>query len=423
MSFDPWGARRNGENWSALTDAQRIDALKINTATVFSQPITQRGFTGHEMVDDMGIIHMNGRIYDPRLGRFLQADPFVDGVQNTQGYNRYSYLGNNPLNATDPTGFFSFKKFLTIVAIVVLSVVTYGAASAWAISAYGASCAVVCSLTTAAVLGGIAGGAAAGFVAGVAAAAFSGANAKDSLRAGFKGALVGAVSGGFGGYAGTLGAWGNIGVSALGGCLAGAASGGSCNKGAELAAMAAVLKVGMDSLAQNKSSLQTSDGEAVVKPGGQLKADMLKTSNKNLDVLDKNIDNTGMGVTVDSEQYKDLVGMRVSDAKRLLAASGKSPAEISNILHNTGPITGLMSESSPLMSTLSRNVGGVLSASVTHDRLVGVIERALHMEGTLIDTAFTVGSIPYAFAAQYAAFGAFSYDYYYQNLNEDSHAK
>lgn len=42
---------------------------------------------------------MNGRIYDPVLARFLQADPFVDGVTNTQGYNRYSYVHTNPLNA------------------------------------------------------------------------------------------------------------------------------------------------------------------------------------------------------------------------------------------------------------------------------------------------------------------------------------
>ncbi|GAA6135173.1 hypothetical protein NBRC116188_19630 [Oceaniserpentilla sp. 4NH20-0058] len=57
----------------------------------------------------MGLIHMNGRIYDPTLARFVQADPFIDGVTNTQGYARYTYLKNNPLNATDPSGFFLDK--------------------------------------------------------------------------------------------------------------------------------------------------------------------------------------------------------------------------------------------------------------------------------------------------------------------------
>src|SRR5690606_974320 len=68
-----------------------------------------RGYTGHEMVDEMGIIHMNGRIYDAKLARFLQADPFIQAATNTQNYNRYSYVLNNPLNMTDPSGFL-FKK-------------------------------------------------------------------------------------------------------------------------------------------------------------------------------------------------------------------------------------------------------------------------------------------------------------------------
>ena len=48
---------------------------------------------------------MNGRIYDPLLGRFLSADPVVQAPNNLQSYNRYSYVLNNPLSLTDPTGF------------------------------------------------------------------------------------------------------------------------------------------------------------------------------------------------------------------------------------------------------------------------------------------------------------------------------
>jgi len=67
------------------------------------------GFTGHEMVGghSMGLIHMNGRVFDSKIGRFLSADPFVQKPFFSQSLNRYSYLFNNPFSGTDPTGFFN----------------------------------------------------------------------------------------------------------------------------------------------------------------------------------------------------------------------------------------------------------------------------------------------------------------------------
>ncbi len=56
----------------------------------------------------------------------MQADPVIDGVTNTQGYNRYAYLQNNPLNATDPTGFSGWNKFRDkILKPVIQAVVTF----------------------------------------------------------------------------------------------------------------------------------------------------------------------------------------------------------------------------------------------------------------------------------------------------------
>lgn len=107
-SFDPFGQRRAGD-WR--TDGQPI-------LTTF----TNRGFTGHEHVAEMGLIHMNGRVYDPELGRFLSADPHVQAPHNSQSYNRYSYVLNNPLKYTDPSGYF-FKSFFRSVKKVVKSIV------------------------------------------------------------------------------------------------------------------------------------------------------------------------------------------------------------------------------------------------------------------------------------------------------------
>jgi RHS repeat-associated protein len=64
-----------------------------------------RGFTGHEHLDMFGLINMNGRMYDPMLGRMLSPDPFVQAPTFSQSYNRYSYVWNNPLRFTDPTGY------------------------------------------------------------------------------------------------------------------------------------------------------------------------------------------------------------------------------------------------------------------------------------------------------------------------------
>jgi RHS repeat-associated protein len=90
-SFDAWGKRRfaNGQD----------DPLD----TITSQ--TTRGYTGHETLQDVALVHMNGRVYDPLIGRFTSADPTLHGPHNDQNWNRYAYVRNNPLNRTDPSGF------------------------------------------------------------------------------------------------------------------------------------------------------------------------------------------------------------------------------------------------------------------------------------------------------------------------------
>lgn len=144
----------------------------------FTQPLTMRGYTGHEMLDDHGLIHMNGRIFDPKLARFLQADPYIQAATDTQSYNRYTYVRNNPLNATDPSGY--FWNF------VIAAVVSYAAGDYAKRHNIGwlASVATIagCATMNAAVCGGASFGSTYGatgnlglaFVAGVAGAAMSG---------------------------------------------------------------------------------------------------------------------------------------------------------------------------------------------------------------------------------------------------------
>ena len=133
LSFDAWGRRRAADSTFAI----------INTPATALTTLTPRGFTGHEMLDTVGLIHMNGRVYDPRLGRFTSADPIVQFPHYSQSFNHYSYALNNPLGYTDPSGY-GVEPFTVyrILAAVVLSYACAGvcapAAWAWAFGGIGA---------------------------------------------------------------------------------------------------------------------------------------------------------------------------------------------------------------------------------------------------------------------------------------------
>jgi RHS repeat-associated protein len=172
------------------------------------------GYTGHEMLDDVGIIHMNGRIYDPEIGRMLSPDPIIQAPDNTQSYNAYCYVMNNPMRFTDPSGYSWFgdlfksigkffkkvwkgikkaikksirwvkknwKTVVTVVVAVVLIVVTYGVATAYlgGISSF---------------WGAVAMGAASGAAMGAVQTAIAGGSWSDIGKAALTGAAVGAAS-------------------------------------------------------------------------------------------------------------------------------------------------------------------------------------------------------------------------------------
>ena len=95
--YDVWGKREfSKSNDNPYVGAPEWDSFGLSG---------RQGFTGHEMLDNVGLIHMNGRVYDPELGRFVSADPIIQAPNNSQSFNRYSYVWNNPLSYTDPSGF------------------------------------------------------------------------------------------------------------------------------------------------------------------------------------------------------------------------------------------------------------------------------------------------------------------------------
>jgi RHS repeat-associated protein len=94
LEYDAWGSRRNTSG----------APVAINTTQV-TENADDTGYTGQEMIDSLALVHLNGRVYDPLLGKLLSGDPFVGDPSNGQNYNRYAYVLNNPTNHTDVTGF------------------------------------------------------------------------------------------------------------------------------------------------------------------------------------------------------------------------------------------------------------------------------------------------------------------------------
>lgn len=88
-SYDAWGKERDPLTWNPTSNVQRI---------------IDRGYTGHEHLTEFGLINMNGRVYDPTIGRFLSPDPINQAPDCPGNYNTYSYCLNNPLKYTDPSG-------------------------------------------------------------------------------------------------------------------------------------------------------------------------------------------------------------------------------------------------------------------------------------------------------------------------------
>jgi RHS repeat-associated protein len=69
-------------------------------------------FTGQQWYSELGLYDLRNRFYSPDLGRFLQPDPI--GFAGDPS-NIYRYVGNNPVNRSDPSGLVSpdYTKYST----------------------------------------------------------------------------------------------------------------------------------------------------------------------------------------------------------------------------------------------------------------------------------------------------------------------
>jgi len=102
--FDPFG-RTASTGGGHRTDIVNKNTLQSKLQDLDVTNKNRRGFTDHEHLNEQQLIHMNGRIYDYNLGRFMSVDPLIQSPTSTQSVNPYSYIMNNPLAGTDPTGY------------------------------------------------------------------------------------------------------------------------------------------------------------------------------------------------------------------------------------------------------------------------------------------------------------------------------
>jgi RHS repeat-associated protein len=241
-SFAEWGERRHA-------GGQMPSLANPITLIGFA---TDRGFTGHEMLDEVGFIHMNGRIYEAVSGRFLSPDPIVQAPFDLQNYNRYSYVMNNPLSFTDPTGYSWWtqyrKPILAIAAAIAVPMAVnalYGAAAGVTSGMAAAEGMTFLQMSSALpAMGGMTAGTVATAAGGFAAGGIAGGNLNSAVQGALTSLAFSAVgdlasshglkAGDFGGASHVNGMVGH----AVVGCASSAAQGGSCKSGAASAAFA-----------------------------------------------------------------------------------------------------------------------------------------------------------------------------------------
>jgi RHS repeat-associated protein len=219
--YDAWGSRRK-----TLHESRYFEVAP--------------GYTGHQHLDALGLIHMGGRVYDPRMARFLSADPYVQAPQYSQSHNRYAYVLNNPLRLIDPSGYGIFGDLFDAVGGAIRGIgnaigdivdATIGKplrwvseqlnkAGHWLSQNWRTVAVIAASVVLSVAVPGL-GAIAAGAIIGGLQAALYGGSVQDIM----KGAIIGAISGALFCGAGEIGAQGlssnYVGISSVHGIAGG----------------------------------------------------------------------------------------------------------------------------------------------------------------------------------------------------------
>ncbi len=118
---DQQGSLTAVTDFGNVTERYRYDAYGatyVQSGSIFvplsdtAKQFATRLYTGREHDSETGLYHYRARTYSPSLGRFLQRDP----VDTEDQVNLYAYVGNNPVNRTDPSGKFGLVGAVANVA-------------------------------------------------------------------------------------------------------------------------------------------------------------------------------------------------------------------------------------------------------------------------------------------------------------------
>jgi RHS repeat-associated protein len=115
--------KRHFDAWGNLSKIVGQDNVLLSPANGLQ--FLDRGYTSHEHLHEVRLIHMNGRLYDPILRGFLMPDNFIQHPENTQSYNRYAYVMNNPLAYNDPSGEEAITLGIAVIIAVAVAITSY----------------------------------------------------------------------------------------------------------------------------------------------------------------------------------------------------------------------------------------------------------------------------------------------------------